>query len=114
MISAEMIPPERVTIAARSFRWIGINGSGIVGNIVQLIEAPPVIAPIDRNNVGIVTFRSLLLVWWSGEDIEGDQTRDIIKRIEYAEVRAVEKNRRMRIIILVLFAVESSRIMSLE
>lgn len=61
--SIERVAPNRVKEVAISLSWRGINGSGIDGNINQLMVAPPKMAPIERNKVGIEMSRSLLLIW---------------------------------------------------
>ncbi len=59
-----------------------MNGSEIEGKVIHLMVAPPKIAPIERNRVGVDTFRSLLLILWKGLDRDGAQIRDSMKRIE--------------------------------
>ena len=63
IVTQDRMAPVKVNIVAKSFSCRGMKGSLIEGNINHLMVAPPIIAPVDRKMVGIVTSRSLLFVW---------------------------------------------------
>lgn len=93
-----MIAPRRVTLAGRSLKYIGRNGSVRRGREVQLIVAPPAIAPVVRNRTGMVMFLSSLFVGCKGVALEGHHAAEIINRVEYAAVAPVaRKNIRIKI-----------------
>lgn len=107
-------PPNKVTKNAES-----LNQRGRVGWVkgetkVQLKNEPLLIAPKERRMVGKEI--SIIPSWVDcvGEDREDLKITVIIRRMEYAAVRAVEKNKRERIMKFVGDHKENSRIMSFE
>ena len=109
-----MINPPTVTNRARDLRCDGSIGSRSNGIINQFIAAPLVIAPIVSINIGdeIFVFSSSALS--IGELFDEFSNAVIVRRVEYAAVRAVARKNMIRVIKLTGLKREISRIMSLE
>lgn len=86
--------PINVKIRGDSFRNCGRKGSWEGRRYVQLIRAPPIIAPKVRIIIGVLVFVSLSVKGVVGRLILGDQIAVIIRRIEYAAVIEVAKKYR--------------------
>lgn len=81
---------------------------------VHLIIAPPPMALRVISVVGVVMFRSLSFTVCNGVEREGLRVRVNKNRAVYAEVRAVDINRIIRIDEFVWLKVDISKIMSFE
>lgn len=90
-----------VRIKGDHFRIKGRNGSGEGLNINQLIQAPPMIAPVAKNSIGVVVLISSSEVNCGGSLILGEVKAVIVRRIEYAAVNPVAIE---NIIIIIGFA----------
>lgn len=72
----------RVIMKGDSFSIEGRKGSGAGLSIIQLIIAPPMIAPLARNNMGVVVLVSSSEVNCSGRLLFGEVRAVRVRRIE--------------------------------
>jgi hypothetical protein len=89
-------------------------GSNEELNLIQLSDAPLIIAPSMRRIIGDVKLIVESLVYWNGRELEEFQITEIINRIVYLVVRIVAEKKRIRINRFKGLYRDISRIRSLE
>jgi len=77
-----MMAPAPVTIRGAHLSSGGRKGSWVGEIINQLIMAPPMIAPLVRNIIGVVVFLSSSEVSWGGSLMFGVVSAVTVSRIE--------------------------------